>query len=455
MTKTNLNFSLVKETISEIPFDKYNKNFTFIVNGKQFKTNRVVADILSPIVRNYHNVDESVNEFSIDTSKNSGFAINSESNQEDYFEDFLKLATFKNYDIEYSRQQKYSEYFFMLGNIDEFFRIQSHIYGQITTENIIDHLKQISIIITKYSFKFQKSSKEFDEIISFAAQNFFQIDQKEIEKMSPEVIELIISDEKLKVKSEDSLLEFLLDIYEKDETCAYLFGKVAFANVTENVLESFVQRFDVNHIDASIWKRICEKLLPNSSEKMINHEYENTETAIPFELDSNQKFNGILKYLNDKSGGNIMENGTVKITANSQHSGYPLRNLVDFQSTENGCYYRSGNDCRVTIQFDFDDKLVQVTDYSIKTGTYDKNCGHLKNWTIEVSNDEKEWTEIDRRENDSTLNGQQYSSSFSVKQKTNKFYRFVRLHQTGDTWYNDNLFEITLIEFFGKLLLQS
>lgn len=37
-----------------IPFDKYEKNFEFIVNGKRYQTSRIVTDLLSPIICQLH-----------------------------------------------------------------------------------------------------------------------------------------------------------------------------------------------------------------------------------------------------------------------------------------------------------------------------------------------------------------------------------------------------------------
>lgn len=78
MEQEDYQFSLSFNNIKSIPFDKYEKNFTFIVNGKEYETSRFVADILSPIVREYHFIDESMNSISIDTS----------SNTRDYFKNF-------------------------------------------------------------------------------------------------------------------------------------------------------------------------------------------------------------------------------------------------------------------------------------------------------------------------------------------------------------------------------
>lgn len=67
-----------------------------------------------------------------------------------------------------------------------------------------------------------------------------------------------------------------------------------------------------------------------------------------------------------------------------------------------------------------------------------------KTWVVEVSKDEKEWTEIDRHEKDPTLNGSINVDTFNVKKEQNDFYRFFKILQH---YY----FGIGFVEFYGKI----
>ena len=55
-------------SILQVPLDKFPKDFTFIVNGKEYQTSRFLADIISPIIVQYHFTDEAINQFFINTS---------------------------------------------------------------------------------------------------------------------------------------------------------------------------------------------------------------------------------------------------------------------------------------------------------------------------------------------------------------------------------------------------
>lgn len=120
----SLDFSLNIKNLRDIPFDIYEKNFTFHLNNKTYKTNRFNADLLSPYIRQLHYSDKSINEFYLKLDNTE--ADEDESNEEgkeDYFTDFLKLYTFESIKITPKRQQIYSQYFYALGNFDEFFRL--------------------------------------------------------------------------------------------------------------------------------------------------------------------------------------------------------------------------------------------------------------------------------------------------------------------------------------------
>lgn len=82
-------YALSCENVKNIPFDKYGENFTFIVNGQRYKTSRVKADLLSPVVSRYHLIDESIDEMTLNTKggKDDQTGI-------DYFSDFFKINRF-------------------------------------------------------------------------------------------------------------------------------------------------------------------------------------------------------------------------------------------------------------------------------------------------------------------------------------------------------------------------
>ncbi|KAK8892573.1 hypothetical protein M9Y10_029810 [Tritrichomonas musculus] len=177
---------------------------------------------------------------------------------------------------------------------------------------------------------------------------------------------------------------------------------------------------------------------------------------IEFKLQKGKEFNGIMRYLSKKSKSNIHDNRTIKILSNSISNGnlqFHPKNLVDYQ---NNNYYKSKNEIGGIILFDFMDKQINLSNYSIKSYSSGKNFAHLRNWVVEVSNDGNEWLEIDRHLNDSTLNGSNIVAVFDIKDHHNEYYRFVQFRQTGYSWcdypYSNSYYVyLYFIEFFGKI----
>ena len=441
-----------RDSLFDLSFDNYEKNFLFIVNREKIHTSRIIADILSPFLQQSHFIDKSITEFLINTKTIDEQMRNSKSNENDYFEDFLKLVTFDNIKIDLNRQQIYSEYFYLLGNTDEFFRIQPKYLEGLTEENAVDRLVTISRIPTEFQEinKF-KETKTMDEIITFISSHFEKVDKEQMKNLDIDIIEEIIGNKSLKLHEEDSLLNFILTLYEEDRSYSRLFEYVLFNNLSMNALEKFIDLFEVEDFNFIIWKSICERLLSSKQESIEDNKRYEIEKYITKDLNykDGKTFDGIMKYLTNETKGNIHDKGTIKITSNSirKENEHP-KNLVDYQI---GSRYHSDNKGGAIICYDFKDKLVQVNAYTIKSNhNNNPHSYNLRNWVIEVSNDNVDWTEIDNHVNDSTLDGPDIVFTFLVKKKDNNFYRFVRLRQTGDIWSsptNPNYFWFCFMEF--------
>lgn len=434
--EVNANFSLNPENIFNIPFDKYEKDFTFIVNGKQYKTNRIFADILSPNLRKLHFTDSSVNEFTINTKE-----LNKEG---DHFDEFLKLSTFQSFDLDPKLQKLFSKYFYFLGNIKEYYNLQPIYSTTITAENAIDLL----VTTDQISIEIPHEIAKIKMMISFIAKHFESIDKSKLKRLDVEVLNKILSNENLRINDEDSLFQFIIEMYEEDQSKSPLFENIIFSNISNESLELFINKIKLEDMSVDIWQLFRDRLSSKTSKKVNSIGRYNFEVK---EFKHEKEFNGIMHYLTSETGSNIHDNGTIEINSNSIRSNCHPKNLVDFNKSNN---YDSLDEGDAKIVFDFKEKLVQIDSYSIKTNDTGPNGSHLKNWVVEVSNDAKNWVEIDCHENDPTLNGPNIISNFTVKKSKKEFYRFIQLRQTGNSWYqfcNHNRFWFFLIEFFGKL----
>lgn len=442
-----IDFSLSLKSIKNIHFDNYEQNFTFTVNGKQYKTNRVLADLLSPIIREYHYQDSTANEFVIDTKST-----------EDDFTDFLKLFQSEKVHIDDKRWKSYIQYFYQLGNFDECLSLQQQYFEGLNPENVIDRLNILVSITEDCKSTYNKNTEarksidihgKIHQLIDYASSHFDQIDKEKVRNLSPELFEGIIQSDSLRLESEDSLLELVISKYEEDpEKFGHFFENIKFENLTEESIEKFIGVFRIDNISTQIWRNICCLLLPN---KMKGDSFDRYNMAIVEKgYVVGKDFNGILKFLRDETGGNIHKNGTVNITDNSVYKRHDEnRQPENITDPELGSYEMPSIENSM-VCFDFKERRIQLNAYSVMTYSYQKGARHLKSWVVEVSNDENNWEIVDEHKDDETLNDEDASSTFRTK-KSEGFYRFVRIRQTGKNWFNNYGTYIRLIEFYGKI----
>ena len=451
-----MKYSLSLNNAQKIAIDKYENNFTFIVGDQEYQTNRFVADILSPIINESHYQDESINEFRIQTKHEPGR----------YFNEFLQLARFQAEEIDEEKRLIFSDYFLQLGNIDEYFKLQQTYFTDISVSNVISRIKALSCNnIKKYITGSEE--KNLHTLINFASEHFCDIDKEELITVEAGTLAKIIDNSHLRLNTEDELIELVLQKYnEEPEETSNLFEYIEFKALSEESIEQFIEKFDIEYLTRGTWLSICGRLCkskisewrihrqPGENRKEKEEEEEMSKKTISIEHQEGREFSGIMKHLSESTGGNIHDNGTIEITSNSivnNDDRYHPKNLVNYNQSPY-TFYESNNDTNTYIRFDFKDKKIQVDSYSIQSYNGGPNSGHLRNWVLEVSNDSDHWEVIDSHSNDSSLNGSNIIKTFHTN-KSESFYRFVQIRQTGQSWHYNNNYKIYFpyVEFYGKL----
>lgn len=451
-----MNFSLSFDNVKEIPLDKYEKNFTFIVDDKKYETSRYVADLVSPIIRQYHYTDETINSFVIHTCNNETAKVHSTSNEEDYFADFLRLPEFNTKTINETQMKRYTEYFIQLGNINEYLKLQPEMTSELNSQNVIDRLNHLIKIVDQHKktiktgFEGILNDSNVKKLIEFASSHFNEVCNDKLKRLPIEIISEILDEKTLEIEDEDCLLNFILDLYCEDDRYSILFEYVKFQNLSNESLTKFYEKFNIEDINCGIWKSIFKLLLqPNEMDDTQNKRY--SLKIKTFEHDSNNEFHGIMRHLSEETNENIHDNGTIEITTNSLYNdsdSYHPKNVVDYQKNNN---YESNNKLQdAEICFDFKDNSIQLSEYSIQTSSGDQNGYHLRNWVVEVSNDKKKWDIVDQHNNDSSLRGKSLIVTFKTKEMAS-FYRYIRIRQTGKSWNDSYETVIYYLEFYGKL----
>ena len=397
--------------IERIDFHEFEKDFLFIVNGEIYQTNSFVANILSPNISKNYKEKVNISYYEINTK------------HEGDFNKIIEYGEMKSINISKEERKYFIDILKQLGNRQECAQFYEELQEDISYENVINR------ILIK-----QELDIQFEEEISFISNNFDSFHTKYPESiltLDVNIIERIISNDEMKLNNEEELFDLILELYDKSKEYSILFSYVNFNNLSIESIKKFTNNFDINDINSHIWKNIRQRL-----EQDISHQDILTQTR------EGTPQNHILKYLSEKFEGNVHTKNVVKITASS--IGYPIENIVEEDDDK---YFCTENEPDSWIKFDFKERKVLLDRYTLKTCQYPKDCEHLKNWVLEVSDDDNNFTEIDQHKNCDLLNGFRKTATFEVSHSTPA--RFVRLRQTDKNWSDCDVLDLTKIEFSG------
>lgn len=238
------------ESISDVPLQIFEQDFTFIVNGEEFKKSRLISDLLSPKISQMHSSDPTIDTFLIDTHHKGNFSI------------LYRLLNFKENDFSSDEFFFISEVLESLGNAHiDFFDGQD----DINTDNVLSLIANH----TKYEKIYSKSiQKEIDFISLNFSQLFESIENEEkFSNLSINTILSILDNKNLRLNDEDQLLRFVNKLYLKDSKFSPLFEKVQFINLSKNAIKEFVEIYDFNDISGLMWNKLAEMLIGRSDSK--------------------------------------------------------------------------------------------------------------------------------------------------------------------------------------------
>ena len=77
------------------------------------------------------------------------------------------------------------------------------------------------------------------------------------------------------------------------------------------------------------------------------------------------------------------------------------------------------------FKFSFKSISLCINAYRIKSSENGFNASHLRSWSFYGSNDDKEWTLIDRKEDESVLNGYLFNEMFVLNKVVGPFSMFM------------------------------
>jgi hypothetical protein len=146
-----------------------------------------------------------------------------------------------------------------------------------------------------------------------------------------------------------------------------------------------------------------------------------------------------------KSGRNVHDAGIIEATSNLTRPGNNPKLAADLNESSYFHLFRGHPGAWVCYDF----KGVQLTSTHCSMLSYPAGpkAEHPKSWVIEAPMTGKEWTEIDKCDNDSQVNGSKLIGTWRVAKPTQ--CRFIRIRQTGPGHAGPNNLLLPLVEVFG------
>jgi hypothetical protein len=174
--------------MAHIAVSKKENDFTFIVGGHRYDCPWFVADFLSPRVGRLHANDPSACELVIGASDAQG-----------QFNDFLSLGRGCAVSLTSANRPFFLSVAVELENFELYWQIQGDFSDSVTFQSFCSTVENLNWI-----------DFASPQVISFIASHFFEMDRSFLSRLPISTLSLILSQDSLRIESEDSLYEFVI-----------------------------------------------------------------------------------------------------------------------------------------------------------------------------------------------------------------------------------------------------
>lgn len=309
MTKKSLIIS--SSGMRNIVMSKFTEEDDFIIifGDKEFRIDCVYADFISSLISHYHHSDPTIQTIQIDnliTDKKSEFAsFAADIITEDII--FLLKQISSGFPIEIDENQAFKLRFLsiILGNEELFSKINQIFPPDLTEENLNTYLQYIECC---YHFSQFHSDFDFSDLLNKISNRFYSIDPDDFLRIPRPIQYSIISNPKLQIKSEDSLLDVVLQIIQKSDNSTIddlsFLEQIEFTELSEDKLREFLSEFDLNYLNNSLWRKFYQCFFIHFDKKVNRIQSENGHSIKKevFEYNENEanSFEGIIHFFNRK-----------------------------------------------------------------------------------------------------------------------------------------------------------
>jgi hypothetical protein len=433
-TRSKITIGLSAKGIKNIQ-NKYN-DFTFVVGSRRYHCPSFIAQFLSPRVCSVHLIDDTTKEFSISVD-----------DKQEIFNDILSLGFGDDVVFDATNKTTILSICCGLGNSELYEKICQGFEEELCVDNVIDRLNDLNNI-----------GKDISREVEFIASHFHELKDSLKSMTSSSMIMAIVNHSSLKIESEDSLYEFIVNGISNN--CEF-FGLLEFVRFEYLSTSNFIEFFDMmsnsfEYFNESLWRSLRSRLsLPVSisvSSTSRNERYVGIDSSRHRirEFSPSSPLDGIIGYLTTRSCGNVSDRGVVSITSSSvwsSDSTHAAKNAADLSANS---LFHSLDEENPWLCYDFKDMIITPSHYSIRSRYNGVPGGnHPKYWIVEGSNDGSSWIELDQRINNSDLNAGNVTKTFPISNSSQ--IRYIRLRQLGKNHAGHLRLVISSFEIFGRL----
>lgn len=484
---SNKSIKLSSEGLKNIIPNACNQDndFQFIFGDQEIRMNTIFAQFISPAVSKIHLSDPTTqkicfNDYIIKNQKKTKINLSN-----DVISLIQKLS--RGYKVEINEEQSYEmrNLAILFENEELFTKINKLYPYDINESNIDYYLQDLQFYHSQLNSQSRSfSAFDYTNIINFIAAHFYLIDEEKLLQLPRKFLYLILTNEHLQLKNEDSLFSFIQKIFlnldeeeeeeelsddEDDEKISIIsfYETIEFSSLSESKFIEFIENFNSKRMTKLLWKKLypcfyfnyphIQKTSKERCKEVSKERYLTKSRQIEYDGNEEHSFEGIIHQLTIESGGNVNDTETVKVTSTPTNGNdVASRFAVDFDDNEH--YFQTKNEKKSWIKYDFLDSKVRPSHYTIRTRpTGGKGDNHPKNWVIEGSNTDQDddWKVLDERHDITILDDSNVTHTYDIQTeiKENESFRYLRLRQTGPNTQNGNYYFLTLsaLEYFGVL----
>ena len=240
---------------------KKHDEFKFIFNKNEIRMHRFFADFISPRVSQLHQTDPTID--SIDFT----YFIHKLSNHEELFDEtflsiLIEILNGNKIEIESNMIRPLRILSIILGNEEIYQKINELSptnSGKLNTDLCIEMLQTDYFLNSKNKFSLSFQNKK---AIEFLSSNFFSIEKSKLICLPKPILYSIITSDKLKLENEDSLYEFIKEIFAENEDESFneimFYEEIEFTALSENEFNDFIENFNQNEMTEILWHKFIQ-----------------------------------------------------------------------------------------------------------------------------------------------------------------------------------------------------